>query len=765
MTTPNIVSVIQRMGERIRSPRYPGTRFIRGYDHDSIVIDTRKQIAYWNSRGLAGGVEFWLKYQGLESSITDEDRQEWLSKKEAQERRIRQDQLKALEKIKSLNSRAEYYYSSLTPAAITWWEEKGLTLETIKRYRLGYAQQCPTYRQSDSYTIPYYRDGQLVNLRHRLARPGDTGKYRPEFGGLGNQLFNVDRLKRHSDLMEPGEVVIVEGEIKACVLDQAGFRVIAVPGASAWQSLIDDLRTILKPFTRVFVALDPGEAGEKQGAALALALAGKAIRARLPDKPDDLLLAGWTPERLYKALAPKLAEERERRQAKAEAQAAADQAREEEERRRWGAGNVTPFLGDEVDPDQVEYLRNRFGSAKKWAEYVAKTWPDLDPEEQRQIKLAENKEKRIQDCQEKKYSFRKLPGGGWQSYRQRCGICEDCLKLGVMLYRRALCEIQGIGQRGMPVPGPIAETLYNQASMEGFQPGPAGKSWDEFVMGELGQPWIEPDYSSMLFPDDLKTTTDIISNYLDDLPQGESAGEDSPPLAIIHGPLTVVRVLADGETDKERINLGRRLARRGIRFRCQPADWEDQPGYDFIVNSDMGEPLSVLTDERLMAWVKSIEGKRASGDLLPALEHLKNRYREALPYEVVMPEMAICSQLFIDEETGEYERTEKTGRLKKCRQVLDPVDPDIFALDLPSLPSQAPEVAIDFEVYDASTLQAALIEIHKKQLKILKRREMVDYRVCKSKKFYTRYSTIDALIAEFNAEQAAIRAKQGLPPL
>jgi hypothetical protein len=163
---------------------------------------------------------------------------------------------------------------------------------------------------------------------------------------------------------------------------------------------------------------------------------------------------------------------------------------------------------------------------------------------------------------------------------------------------------------------------------------------------------------------------------------------------------------------------------------------DDGPAYDFLTNDDQGElPGLAVTDHRIGLWVKGAEGKRASGSLLPSLKALQQRYREALPYEVVLPEL---------DDGGQ------------------PVDPDIFALELPDIgtSSKLPSVIVDFRVYDQSTLQAALLEIHKQQWRILGRRVAVNYGVCVHKKMYTRYSTLPAMLADFNAWQDELKRKK-----
>ena len=202
-------------------------------------------------------------------------------------------------------------------------------------------------------------------------------------------------------------------------------------------------------------------------------------------------------------------------------------------------------------------------------------------------------------------------------------------------------------------------------------------------------------------------------------------------MPIVQGELSIIRI----HDDRERLRVARELRTGGILYKTLPITLEDGPGYDIIVNDDRGDPLGLVSDDRLKLWAKGAENKRASGSLLPSLKDLQRRYRDAAPYEIVLPEL---------DDEGQ------------------PVDPDIFALELPDIGTTAklPAVTVDFTVNDAASLQAALLEIHREQWRILGRRGAVNYGVCIHKKFYTRYSTLPALLADFNANQEASRQKK-----
>jgi hypothetical protein len=652
--------------------------------------DGEDRFHYWPTEG-----NFWCRQCDTKGFIDQEAEldpvrlTEFENERERRERQRREEERRAAERIRSLSSRAEYYHSQLTPEARAWWHSQGIDDATIDRYQLGYrpagALEYGWRRETASYTIPNYRAGELVDIRHRLAKD-INGKYRPEFTGLKQQLFNVDRLARTDGLMDAGEAVLVEGAKKAIVLDQAGFTVVSVPGKTLGEAVLADLRRVLTQYGihRLFIALDPDAVDEARALALQLGYSGlEAIVSshRLTGKPDDMLVNGQvTPAELYATLSPRQSEIRARREDGREAATARQAQREEakearaaELEARWQAGNVIPFEGEVPDPDHLEYKRNQFTNAQKWADYCRAHWPDIDAEEQKRIKLAENREEKIRGCGQ--YRRLTLPTGEVVTKRWTCGLCDECQKRNVHTLRRALNELQGIPPENH---GPLL-------------------------------------------------TADLIA----ELPVDDAPRENAPPLPQVKGDLTLVTV----HSHEERLQLARELRRAGIAYRAQPIEWDGQVLVDVLVNDDRGEPLVFLTDGRLAAWARGVEGKRASGGLLPSMDKLKQRYREALPFEVVMPEL---------DDDGK------------------PVDEDIFALDLPDVGTTAilPTVLVDFDVYDAGTLQAALLKINQEQKRILGWRGEVSNSGYTQKKFYTRYSTLPALLERFNARQEQIRRKK-----
>jgi len=141
------------------------------------------------------------------------------------------ERLRKLERLRASNVHLRYH-RNLTNATRELWFNEGVFDEAIDRFLLGYAAECPTYHESPSRTIPIFgHDNALVNIRHRLLQPGGRGKYRPQMSGLGSNLFNAPILNDSHE-----RLLVLEGEVKTMVLDQAGFSAVGIMGQNAkWQ--------------------------------------------------------------------------------------------------------------------------------------------------------------------------------------------------------------------------------------------------------------------------------------------------------------------------------------------------------------------------------------------------------------------------------------------------------------------------------------------------------------------------------------------------
>jgi DNA primase len=160
-----------------------------------------------------------------------------------------------IEEIRQLyTDTADYYHACLTPQARSYAHERGITDESIQRYKIGY---CPaTSPSSSSYSIelrlqaglvtssgfptlggrltfPYINpiDSRVVDIRGRAMIDVDP-KYKGPFGttssrGAGEWPYNAAALKE--------DHIITEGEIKTIVAQQFGFRAVGLPGIAVWR--------------------------------------------------------------------------------------------------------------------------------------------------------------------------------------------------------------------------------------------------------------------------------------------------------------------------------------------------------------------------------------------------------------------------------------------------------------------------------------------------------------------------------------------------
>jgi KaiC/GvpD/RAD55 family RecA-like ATPase len=169
--------------------------------------------------------------------------------------------------------------------------ERGLTAETIGKYRLGWAPRSfmdtmlerwkvADLKQAglvsdenrplfwDRIMIPYYQRGHVVTMRGKqiggnVLQAKDTNIH----------LFGADNLRGHS------EVYICEGEFDAMYLSQLGYPACAVPGAmnyqEKWNAWFEEAR-------RVFVVLDADETGRRGAHKISAHLGRKARIVEFP---------------------------------------------------------------------------------------------------------------------------------------------------------------------------------------------------------------------------------------------------------------------------------------------------------------------------------------------------------------------------------------------------------------------------------------------------------------------------------------------------
>lgn len=198
-----------------------------------------------------------------------------------------------------LDEASKFYQANLTQAPEVYQylrEDRGLTLETIKKFRLGWAnggltthllQKGFSVEQvaqtglvnpdgtdalRDRITIPYLSMGSVTLIRGRAWGTSKAKYLQPS--GMSVGLFNEDSLRGAS------RVLVCEGEFDTMTADQLGFSAVGVPGVSSWKPKWTDLLSHAK---RVFVVFDNDKAGRDGAQKTAGAIGDKSRVVSLPD--------------------------------------------------------------------------------------------------------------------------------------------------------------------------------------------------------------------------------------------------------------------------------------------------------------------------------------------------------------------------------------------------------------------------------------------------------------------------------------------------
>lgn len=268
---------------------------------DRFHIFTDRQWPSWNWWCRSCQKSGWADQlnQRLKAEVTPEMRSKWVRETEIKQaeadakRRVALAQFTSAEIWRELHER-------MTEENRAWWDRQGIPSYLQDFYQLGFTPQKSfehdgQFFKRDAYTIPKFGLNYAPkNLDYRIVDPPEgVGKYRPA-AGLPAAYF----LSRPDYTEMPGELFIVEGSKKAIIfchyLEQAR-QVIGVPSCNSWAGAEVEAAKA----ERVWIMLDPD--AQKWAQALAAKI-GKAARVVvLPEKPDDMILAG-AKERTFQRL-------------------------------------------------------------------------------------------------------------------------------------------------------------------------------------------------------------------------------------------------------------------------------------------------------------------------------------------------------------------------------------------------------------------------------------------------------------------------------
>jgi hypothetical protein len=238
-------------------------RWLKGIEKSSLVVDTEENKFYWNAAGESGDIITWVmdhlplnpvsleidKANGqtgckfttalafLEKLLSGSAPQNYLYKP-VQKEKI----------FPSIQKATEYHNNLLKDAeAQAKWHDRGIGEWHWNKWMLGYKYNH--WGRGPALSIPFFEDGELKTIRHRIINPVDSRRYLPELEGSGSWVFNIDILKE-----KPKELWIIEGEIKYLVASSYDISGIAISGI---QILPDRYLEQLGQCEKIYVCPDP----------------------------------------------------------------------------------------------------------------------------------------------------------------------------------------------------------------------------------------------------------------------------------------------------------------------------------------------------------------------------------------------------------------------------------------------------------------------------------------------------------------------------
>lgn len=170
---------------------------------------------------------------------------------------------------------AEEYHAKMPEVRRQYYRNRGLTDETINRYKLGW--------DGTRYTIPVIVNGELLNIRRRRddTNKQDKGpKMLPYKTGYGTVvIFN-------QEMLDGAEyAVVTEGEFDAMLLVQHGFP--AVSGTGGATAFKDEWVPLFASCRLVYICYDNDDEGQRGAARAAEALGDKARIVSLPKEVGE----------------------------------------------------------------------------------------------------------------------------------------------------------------------------------------------------------------------------------------------------------------------------------------------------------------------------------------------------------------------------------------------------------------------------------------------------------------------------------------------
>jgi len=227
------IDVIVRERFRLKES---GVRYLRGIEHDSLVIDLETNRFYWNSIGISGDALTWLtKILGLSysDSLIELQKYSGLPFTNIIENLYKPSPIYP-PLMKSFYELGKYYRE--------YWYRRGFTDESIDYFKLGYTGRA--------FVIPIVVDKILVDFQCRIGEGDNKRVWKWSKGGSPHP-FNATGKKGNY-------IFMAEGPPDAIILHQLGLPVISQDCGPNWKPAWN--KHIIG-YNQVYIIYDNDDAG------------------------------------------------------------------------------------------------------------------------------------------------------------------------------------------------------------------------------------------------------------------------------------------------------------------------------------------------------------------------------------------------------------------------------------------------------------------------------------------------------------------------
>jgi DNA primase len=192
--------------------------YLKGVEHDSLVVDLRKQLFFFNSRGIAGDSFVWLT---VIKGMSEKEAQAFMKANDTDHLYSFIHNFKNNKEVVVYPKLVDVFFEDGVNNNRDYWYERGINDTTIHRFQLGWYEGW--------HTIPIFQDGLFRNFQLRRDDPKKRIKH--YYRGVGTNLLNSDILR----IVDT--VFITEGPTDCLRLSQEGVPVVSHnAGAGGWDT-------------------------------------------------------------------------------------------------------------------------------------------------------------------------------------------------------------------------------------------------------------------------------------------------------------------------------------------------------------------------------------------------------------------------------------------------------------------------------------------------------------------------------------------------